>query len=203
LSEGVASTEGANSAVSGANLIPVLSLGIPGNAAAVFLILATDSIGGFNPGPSVFRFDAGSVNTELVMAFGIFTLMVIANLANWTVGGVVMRYMGIMARVPRQLLMPSVLLVTVTAIYVQEAKLSAVYVTLAFGALGYLMRRLDISVLPFVIAFILAGSLEQTARQAFAATGSDPWFLFNNPLAFAFIAIAVVIVLRLSFRKDP
>ena len=49
--EGVAATEAANSAVSGANLIPVLSLGIPGNAAAVFLILAMESIGGFNPGP--------------------------------------------------------------------------------------------------------------------------------------------------------
>lgn len=48
--EGVAATEAANSAVSGANLIPVLSLGIPGNVGAVFLILAADSIGGFNPG---------------------------------------------------------------------------------------------------------------------------------------------------------
>ena len=49
--EGVAATEAANSSVSGANLIPVLSLGIPGNAAAVFIILAAESIGGFNPGP--------------------------------------------------------------------------------------------------------------------------------------------------------
>ncbi|MFD2854982.1 tripartite tricarboxylate transporter permease [Seohaeicola zhoushanensis] len=56
--EGIAATEAANSAVSGANLIPVLSLGIPGNAAAVFLILAADSIGGFNPGPAVFKFTA-------------------------------------------------------------------------------------------------------------------------------------------------
>ena len=45
--EGVAATEAANSAVSGANLIPVLSLGIPGNAAAVFLVLAMETIGGF------------------------------------------------------------------------------------------------------------------------------------------------------------
>ena len=71
--EGVAATEAANSAVSGANLIPVLSLGIPGNAAAVFLILATESIGGFNPGPSVFRVPSDGVNTEMVLAFGSFT----------------------------------------------------------------------------------------------------------------------------------
>ena len=53
--QGVAATEAANSAVSGANLIPVLSLGIPGNAAAVFLILAMESIDGINPGPGVFK----------------------------------------------------------------------------------------------------------------------------------------------------
>ena len=53
--EGVAATEAANSSVAGANLIPVLSLGIPGNVAAVFIILAMESIGSFNPGPEVFR----------------------------------------------------------------------------------------------------------------------------------------------------
>ena len=72
--EGIAATEAANSSVSGANLIPVLSLGIPGNAAAVFLILAADSIGGFNPGPSVSRFTADAVNPELVVAFGLLPL---------------------------------------------------------------------------------------------------------------------------------
>jgi len=94
--EGIAATEAANSSVSGANLIPVLSLGIPGNAAAVFLILAMESIGGFNPGPSVFKFTAEQVNTELVIAFGLFTAMVFANLLNWTIGGLFMRSMGIM-----------------------------------------------------------------------------------------------------------
>ena len=52
VTQGVAATEAANSAVSGANLIPVLSLGIPGNAAAVFPILAMDSINGLNPSPA-------------------------------------------------------------------------------------------------------------------------------------------------------
>ena len=73
--EGIAATEAANSSVSGANLIPVLSLGIPGNAAAVFLILAMDSIGGFNPGPGVFLVPNEGINPELIMAFGIFTAM--------------------------------------------------------------------------------------------------------------------------------
>ena len=199
--EGVAATEAANSAVSGANLIPVLSLGIPGNAAAVFLILATESIGGFNPGPGVFRVPSDGVNTEMVLAFGIFTTMVCANIINWTIGGRIMRAMGVMIRVPKQILLPSVLLVTLTAIYVQETSLAAIWFTLGFGVLGYLFRRLGVSVLPFVIAFILAGNLEDTARQAFSATGGDPWFLFTSPLAVIFILGAIAVTIIFSRRQ--
>lgn len=196
--EGVAATEAANSSVSGANLIPVLSLGIPGNAAAVFLILAMDSIGGFNPGPSVFQLGGGigddAMNPEMVLAFGLFTTMFVANALNWTIGGVFMRWVGVMARVPKARLLPIVLLLTLTAIYVQETSMIAVWITLFFGFLGYIMRRIDMSPLPFVIAFILGGNLEATARRAFAATGADPFFLFNSPIALAFIVMAVGVV---------
>ena len=192
--EGIAATEAANSAVSGANLIPVLSLGIPGNAAAVFLILATETIGGFNPGPSVFRFSPDVINPELVVAFGLFTCMTIANLFNWTIGGLFMRSMGFMIRIPKQLLLPSVLLLTLTAIYVQETRIEAIWFALGFGVLGYFMRVLAISPLPFVIAFILGKSLEETARQAYSATGNDPFFLFNNPIALAFILMSVAVI---------
>ncbi len=192
--EGIAATEAANSSVSGANLIPVLSLGIPGNAAAVFLILAAESIGGFNPGPSVFKFTTDTVNPELVVAFGLFTAMLLANVLNWTVGGVFMRSMGIMIRIPKHILLPIVLLLTLTAIYVQETRMEAIWFAIAFGVLGYFMRRLGMSPLPFVIAFILGGKLEETARQAFAATGGDILFLFTSPVAFAFIALAVAVI---------
>jgi putative tricarboxylic transport membrane protein len=201
--EGIAATEAANSSVSGANLIPVLSLGIPGNAAAVFLILAAESIGGFNPGPSVFRFPASGVNPEMVVAFGLFTTMVIANLMNWTIGGLFMRSMGFMVRIPKQILLSSVLLLTLTSIYVQETRLEAIWFTLGFGVLGYFMRRLAISPLPFVIAFILGEKLEATARQAFAATGNDPWFLFTNPIAALFMVLAVATIAFTSRKKDP
>ena len=168
----------------------------------MFLILAMESIGGFNPGPAVFRVPSEGVNSEMVIAFGIFTAMVVANLLNWTIGGAFMRAMGVMIRVPRQILLPSVLLVTLLAVYAQETRLSALVVALGFGVLGYLFRRLDISVLPFVIAFILAGTLEDTARQAFSATGGDPFFLVNRPLALAFMVLSVAVVIVVSRRKQ-
>ena len=202
--EGIAATEAANSSVSGANLIPVLSLGIPGNAAAVFLILAMDSIGGFNPGPSVFRLEGGvgdsPLNPEMVTAFGIFTAMFIANALNWTIGGAFMRWIGFVARVPKNRLLPIVLLLTLTAIYVQETSMIAIWITIFFGLLGYAMRRVDMSPLPFVIAFILGGNLEATARQAFAATGGDPLFLFTSPIALVFMMLTLGVI-TFSLRK--
>ncbi len=196
--EGVASTEAANAAVSGSNLIPVLSLGIPGNVAAVFILLAMDSIGGLNPGPNVFRMTTDAVNPELVMVIGLFSLMMLANVLNWTIGGVFMRSLGVMQHIPARILMPVVLLVTLTAIYVQEAKMLSVYVAVGFGLIGYLMRRLGMSVLPFVIAYILADDLERLIRQAFAVSGANPWFFFKSPLAIAFLVAAAIVAVFLS-----
>jgi len=192
--EGVAATEAANSAVAGANLIPVLSLGIPGNVSAVFIILAAESIGGFNPGPAVFRLMPDQINSEMVIAFGLFTMMICANILNWTFGGIFMRWMGIMIKIPKQKLLPIVLLLTLTAIYAQQTNMFAVYVTLFFGLLGYLLRKFSMSPLPFVIAYILANNLEEMMRQAFAVTGSNPWFLFSSPISISFIVLAFIVV---------
>lgn len=199
--EGIAATEAANSAVSGANLIPALSLGIPGNVAAVFIILAADTIGGFNPGPAVFRFTQDTVNPELVIAFALFTLMVVANLLNWTTGAWFMRMLSGLIRIPKQVLLPIVLLLTITSIYVQGSKMNDVYVLLFFGAIGYLMRSSGIPVLPFVIAYILARPLESTIRNAFEATGSDPWFLFHGFIAPTFLVLAAAIVLGAGWLR--
>ena len=100
------------------------------------------------------------------------------------------------------ILLPAVLLLTLTAIYVQETRIEAIWFAIGFGVLGYLMRRIDMSPLPFVIAFILGGKLEETARQAFAATGGDPYFLISSPTAIVLTALAVgVVVLAGRPRK--
>ena len=198
--EGVAATEAANSSVSGANLIPVLSLGIPGNVAAVFLILATESIGGFNPGPAVFRFTE-EVNPELVIAFGLFTTMLLANGFNWTIGGIFMRATSVLVRVPKHYLLPVVLLLTLTSIYIERTSMSALYIAVGFGLLGYLMRRADISVLPFVIAFILANNLEEAIRRAFSASGNDPFFFFRSPVAMVLLILIFVVIYFFGIRQ--
>lgn len=200
--QGVAATEAANSAVSGANLIPVMSLGIPGNFAAVFLILAVESVGEFTLGPSVFKFteikvipDYGTIiNQDLVTAFAIFTMMVLANMFNWTIGGVFLRSLGVLVHVPKSLMLPIVFLITLTAVYAQDGGFIAIWVVIIFGALGYILRKLEISILPFVIGFLLAPRLEELIRGGYSASGGDPLFLLKSPIAVGFLLLSVFIV---------
>ena len=207
--EGVAATEAANSSVSGANLIPVMSLGIPGNFAAVFLILAVESVGNFTLGPSVFRFNeikeiegyGTIINKDLVVAFSIFTLMVLANLFNWTAGGWFMRTLGILSRVPKSIMLPSVLLITLTAVYAQDGGFVAIWVVIIFGAIGFVLRKLEISILPFVIGFLLAPRLEELIRGGYSASGGDPFFLVKSPIALVFLGLAVFILIFAGRRS--
>jgi putative tricarboxylic transport membrane protein len=131
-------------------------------------------------------------------------MMLFANGLNWTIGGIFMRVTGVMVKIPIQILLPVVLLVTLTAIYAQKTDMVAVYMTVFFGLIGYLMRKLEISVLPFVIAYILANNLEEALRRAFAASGADPWFMLKSPIAMALLALAVLVIFFFSRRpKNP
>lgn len=210
---GLSATEASNSAVSGANLIPVMSLGIPGNFAAVFLILAIESVGDFTLGPQVFRFtpireveDFGTIiNADLVTAFAIFTMMAMANLFNWTVGGVFLRSLGILSKVPMTLILPVILLVTITASYAQDGGFIAVWTMLVFGLIGYVFRKLHVSILPFVIGFILAPQLETMVRGGFTASGGDPLFLLKSPISVTFLCLAVLLLMfgRRQVSRSP
>lgn len=203
--DGVVATEASNSAVSGANLIPVMSLGIPGNFAAVFIILAVESIGDFAFGPQVFRFTPIKeipgfdliINHDLVMAFGLFTMMVLANFVNWTAGGMLMGLMGYLVRIPKDLMIPVILTVSLTAAYVQDGGYLGLFTACAFALVGYFLRRLDISILPFVIGFLLAPTLEGLVRGAFTSSGGDPYFLLKSPIALVMLALSVYLLFRM------
>ncbi|WP_353476347.1 tripartite tricarboxylate transporter permease (plasmid) [Salipiger sp. H15] len=203
--DGVVATEAANSAVSGANLIPVMSLGIPGNFAAVFIILAVETIGDFSFGPQVFQFTPIQhiegfdtiLNTNLVMAFGMFTMMVVANIFNWTLGGMLMGVLGHLVRIPKELMLPVILTVSLTAAYVQDGGYVGLLTAGVFALIGYALRRLQISILPFVIGFLLAPTLEGLVRGAFTASGGDAFFLLKSPIALGMLACSAFLLFRM------
>ena len=97
-------------------------------------------------------------------------------------------------------MLPIVLLITLTAVYAQDGGFIAIWIVMFFGFIGYALKRLDISILPFVIGFLLSPRLEEYIRGGFSASGSDPWFLLKSPLALVFIA-ASLLILALANRQ--
>ena len=128
--------------------------------------------------------------------------MIMGNIFNWTVGGVFLRSLSILARIPKTIMLPIVLLITLTSVYAQDGGFMAIWIVLFFGALGYMLRKLKISILPFVIGFILSPKLEELVRGGFSASGDDPFFLLKSPIAVIMMILSVVVIVVASRKPN-
>lgn len=190
--EGVAATEAANSAVSGANLIPLLTLGIPGNVAAAFLMGAL-IIHGIIPGPSL-------MHDETQLIFSLFTCMVFANLCNMVLGRIGLGLFSKVAKVSPIYVFPTVLLLCIVGAWINVGGVIGLVLLGVFGVFGYLLRVLGFSVVVFIIAFILGRIWEFPLTQAIILTEWQLGQLLDYPLAVAFIAAGLGMVLLVILR---
>lgn len=190
---GIAATETANSAVVGANLIPLLTLGIPGNIAAALLVSAL-IIQGVQPGPLLFQ-EQGR------LIYGMFGAMLIANFANLLVGQFGMRFWAFVVSAPKTVIYPGAMILCTTGAYVVDGGIFAVYVMLAATLMGYIMRAYGFSIVAFIVAFILTPQLEQNVLKARLITDDNPMAIFNHPIALALLALSVASVIYLGPKK--
>lgn len=183
--EGIAATESANSAVSGANLIPLLTLGIPGNLTAALLVGAF-LIHGITPGPMIFERDA-----QLI--YGLFAAMIMANVMVLIIGSMGLRVFALIVKVPPFIVYPIVLLLCVVGIYVSQGGFFAVWLMLGFAALGYLMLKLDISVVCFIIGLVLGPMIELSIRQSVILLSRNPVAILEHPFALVLFAATPIV----------
>lgn len=183
--EGIAATESANSAVSGANLIPLLTLGIPGNLTAALLVGAF-LIHGVTPGPMIFQRDA-----QLI--YGLFAAMIMANVLVLVIGSIGLRVFALIVKVPPYVIYPIVLLLCVVGIYVSQGGFFAVWLMLGFSVLGFLMLKLEISVVCFIIGLVLGPMIELSIRQSVILMSRSPAAIFDHPFALALLAFTPVL----------
>ncbi|MFS4581786.1 tripartite tricarboxylate transporter permease [Phaeobacter sp. C3_T13_0] len=190
---GIAATETANSAVVGANLIPLLTLGIPGNIAAALLVSAL-VIQGVQPGPLLFQ-EQGR------LIYGMFGAMLIANFANLFVGQFGMRFWAFVVSAPKTVIYPGAMILCVTGTYVVDGGIFAVWVMLGATVMGYFMRAFGFSIVAFIVAFILTPQLEQNVLKARLITNDNPMALFSHPIALALLALAIASIIYLGPKK--
>ena len=191
---GIAATESANSAVMGANLIPLLGIGIPGSIGAALLISAFN-IHGIQPGPLLFQ-------TQGRLIYGLFGAMLMANLMNLLIGQMSLRLWARVIRAPESVIFPSALLFCFVGVYLSTGGLFGVGLMLVAAVVGYAMTALGYPVIVFIIAFFLGAGFESALSQALVILDGTPVNLLGHPIALALLVVAAVTVVWLARGRN-
>ena len=193
--EGVAGPEAANNATAQAGFLPLMAFGIP-TGGSMAIILAALMMYGLKPGPMLFI-----QNKEFVWTV----------IGSMYVGNVMLLFLNLplvglwarLATIPYKYLAPTILAVCMVAVYAARNTMFDVWVALAFGVVGFVMRKKGWPIAPLVLGFILGPMLEMSFRQAVSMGG--PTIFFRRYIALALLCLsAAIIVLSVKvYRRVP
>jgi putative tricarboxylic transport membrane protein len=192
--EGVAGPESANNAAVAGSIIPVLALGIPGNPVTA-LLLGALIIQGIQPGPLF-------MTQRPDLFWGIVASMYVGNVFLLVLNLPLVGLWAQLLRVPYRVLFPVVLLLCVIGAYSANKNVFDLWVMLGFGIAGYVLRKLEYDLAPFVIAFVLAPLLEQSLRQSLVMSPDGAMILIQRPVTALLLAAAAVLAALMFRRKS-
>jgi putative tricarboxylic transport membrane protein len=181
--EGVAAPEAGNNGVCGGALIPMMTLGVPGDAVTA-IILGLFIIRGLRPGPSLFA-EHGNLVYILFAGFMIAAIMTV------TFGLSSARLFARVLNVPKRILPPIIFALCIVGSYAIQNSVFDVYVAIFFGILGYFMRKFDFHGSPIVLALILGPMAEYNFRLSLISSHGDYSIFFTRPICLGFLTIAV------------
>ncbi len=185
--EGLAAPEAANNAASNAAFVPLLTLGIPSSATAAVL-LGAFLLFGIQPGPLL-------IEEQPDVVWGL--------LASFYIGNIILLIMNLplaplfasMLRMRYEMMYPLILLLSFLGAYAVENRLWGVWLALAFGVIGYFMKRYDYPAPPVILGLIIGGIMEEALVQTSSISGGDFTIFLDRPIALGLFALAFVIIL--------
>jgi len=185
--EGVAAPETANNAAATSSFIPLLSLGIPANA-TMAVIFGALLIQGVTPGPQL-------VTEDPELFWGVVNSMYIGNvlllIMSIPLVGVFVRIL----RVRPAILAPVTVLITLVGAYTVNNSVFDIGLVIAFGVIGYLMKKLGFEPGPLVLAFVLGSLLETSLRRSLLLFDGNPAGFLTRPISGTLLAILVAVAL--------
>lgn len=188
--EGVAAAESADNAVIPSSMIPLLAMGIPGSVIAAILA-AGFTMHGIIPGPMVMRDSPDFM-------LGLFGALLIASPLMLVIGLLGMRLFIKVITVPFPFLFSGVIFFSITGAYLQAGETFGVFVMLAFGFVGYFLKKFQFPFVTFIIGFIIGPQLELAVRQSIVIVKGES--IWDFPVALGFVAFTAVIVLRVGLK---
>lgn len=191
--EGVAAPEAANNAAVQAAFIPTMSLGIPGDP-VMAIMLGVMMVHGIIPGPNVIG-EAPEMFWGLVMSFVVGNVILLV--LNLPLVGLWVRILTI----PYRYLFPVIVSLICIGIYSTKFEVADLYVLLAFGFLGMLMRALRFEVAPLLLGFVLGPMIEEHFRRALAISNGDLGTFIERPISGSVFALIVFIILWFGAKQ--
>lgn len=191
--EGVAAPEAGNNGTTGGAMIPMLSLGIPGDAVTA-VMLGGLMLHGLTPGPLLFK-------THLDVVYPIFAAMILANIIMGVMGLALSRYYAKIINIKKTYLIPAILVLSVIGSYAIQFSFFDVGLALVFGVIGYFMRYYGYPLSPVMIALILGPIAEQNfCRSLMISKGSFAIF-FKSPICDTFLVLAVISLVFALYQR--
>mgnify|MGYP000605120808 CR=1 FL=1 len=191
--EGVAGSEAANNAVTGGSLIPMLTLGVPGDGATAILMGAF-MLHGMVPGPSLFA-EQGNVLYAIMLG------LLVVNVFMYIVGTGLTRFYAHITRIPYEILAPIVLTFCIAGSYSTNNRIYDIYIILIFGIVSYFLRRMGFQLVPILLGIVLGPLAEKNFRRAMVISEGSFSIFFTRPISCAFILIAIVSVAIFGIRN--
>jgi putative tricarboxylic transport membrane protein len=191
--DGIIASEAANNATIGGALIPLLTLGIPGDTVTAML-LGGLMIHSITPGPMLF-----ATNGKLVYA--IFAALLLANLIMLIVEFFGIRIFVRLLRIPKNILLPLIVCLCVVGAFAANNQAFDVYTMVLFGIIGFGLSKLKVPLPPIILGFILAPILETNLRRGLMLSGGSFTPFLTKPIAAVFLLVAAVSVI-LTARKN-
>lgn len=182
--DGLVACESANNAVTGSALVPTLALGIPGDPVTAVMLGAL-VIQGIAPGPQLFA-------NHLDLIYAIFLCLIVVNIVMFLTGALGASLFTRVLRIPEPILIGLILIIATVGAYGVNGNVFDVWVALAAGVAGVVLRYFRFPVAPIVIGMVLEPTIEMSLRQGLILTHGNFWGFFERPIAAILFAITAM-----------
>lgn len=184
--EGIAAAESANNAVTGATLIPLLTLGIPGDG-TVAIMLSALMINGLNPGLSLFTTDGD-------IMYAIMLGLILVNLFMLLQGKFLTSLFAKVVSIPQEILTPIIVIFCFAGAYSVNGNYFDVGIALVFAVLAWILRKLDLPAVPILLGMVLGSMTETNFRRALLISNGNPGIFFSSIFCWIFVALIIFAV---------
>ena len=184
--EGVIAPETAAHASGTAALLPMLALGIPGSATAAVL-LGGLMVWGLQPGPMLFV-------EQKEFVWGLIASMYLSNVVGLVIVLSTVPLFAAILRIPFAIIAPIIIVVCAIGAFTVHSAMLDVWFMLLFGAIGYVLKKLDYPIAPLVLSLVLGDRAEVAFRQSMMGTTGNLGIFWSNPLVGSITTLALVML---------